>query len=251
MNKIFEYKVAIVTGGASGIGKSTAVAFARLGAKIAVVDVQDGSETVELVKQAGSEAIFIKCDVSKDAEVEAMVNQTVKTFGRLDFAINNAGVEGVLSPVHKLSESDWDKTININLKGIWLCMKHQIPYMLQQGSGSIVNTASIAGVMGFANMAAYVSSKHGVVGLTKTAALELAKSGIRVNAICPGAIKTPMAERGMGGNAEMEKAYLSMIPMGRMGKPEEIADTAVYLCSDAAGYVTGQIMVADGGWTTQ
>ena len=179
-----------------------------------------------------------------------MVEKTIKTYGRLDFAINNAGIEGVQTPLQDLAESDWDKTINVNLKGIWLCMKHEIPYILQQGKGAIVNTASIAGLVSFSNMAAYVSSKHGVVGLTKVAAMELAKTGIRVNAICPGVIKTPMVERALAG-PEIEKAYNAMIPLGRMGKPEEMADTMVYLCSDAAAYVTGHALVADGGWVAQ
>lgn len=250
MNKIFEYKVAIVTGGASGIGQATAVAFAKLGAKVAVVDWHDGQATVDLVKKAGSDAIFIKCDVANEAEVKGMVDQTVKAFGRLDFGINNAGIEGVQTPFQELSESDWDRTIGINLKGIWLCMKHEIPYLLQQGSGAIVNTASIAGLVAFANMAAYVSSKHGVIGLTKVAAMELAKTGIRVNALCPGVIHTPMVDRALVG-PEVVQAYNNMIPVGRMGKPEEMADTIVYLCSDAASYVTGHAMVADGGWVAQ
>ena len=229
MEKIFEYKVAIITGGASGIGKSTAVAFARLGAKVVIADFQDGAETVELIKKIGGDGIFVKCDVSQEKDVKTMVETAIQTYGRLDFGINNAGVEGVQTPLQDLSEKDWDRTININLKGVWLCMKYQIPYILQQLKGAIVNTASIAGVIGFPNMAAYVSSKHGVTGLTKVAALELAKTGIRVNAVCPGVIKTPMVERGLGANIEAEKAYASMAPMGRMGKPEEIADTIVYL----------------------
>ena len=251
MEKIFQDKVAIITGGASGIGRSTAIAFASRGAKVVIADMQDGRETLELVKKAGGEGVYIRCDVSQDSEVKSMVEKTIQTYGRLDFGINNAGTEGVQTPLQDLSEKDWDKTININLKGIWLCMKYEIPHILLQGKGAIVNTASIAGVVGFANMAAYVSSKHGVVGLTKVAALELAKTGIRVNAVCPGVIMTPMVQRGLGGDPEIEKAYSNMIPMGRMGKPEEIAETIVYLSSDASSYVTGHALVADGGWVVQ
>jgi len=249
MEKIFEYKVAIVTGGASGIGKATAIAFARLGAKVVVADTKDGAETVALIKKAGGEGLFIHCDVSQEKDVKSMVEETIKTYGRLDYGVNNAGVEGVQTSLQDLSEKDWDRTININLKGVWLCMKHEIPYMLQQGQGAIVNTASIAGVVGFPNMSAYVSSKHGVAGLTKVAALELAKKNIRVNAICPGVIRTPMVDRAI--TPETESLYTSAIPVGRMGKSEEMADSIIYLCSDAASYVTGHIMIADGGWTAQ
>jgi len=249
MEKIFEGKVAIVTGGASGIGKAAAVAFASRGAKVVVADVQDGAETLALIKKAGGEAIFVKCDVSKESDVKELLDKTIQTYGRLDYGVNNAGTEGVQTPMQNLSEKDWDRTININLKGIWLCMKHEIPYLLKQGKGAIVNTASIAGVVGFPGMAAYVSSKHGVIGLTKVAALELAKTNVRVNALCPGVIHTPMVDRAL--SPELETAYNAMIPQGRMGQPEEMANTIVFLCSDAASYVNGHAMVADGAWVAQ
>ncbi len=251
MERIFENKVAIITGGASGIGKSAAIAFARRGAKVVLADMQDGKETLELVKEEGGEGIFVHCDVSQDADVKAMVEKTIQTYGRLDFGVNNAGIEGIQIPFHQLSEKDWDRTININLKGIWLCMKYETPHLLKQNKGAIVNTASIAGVVAFANMAAYVASKHGVIGLTKVAAMELAKTGVRVNALCPGVIRTPMVDRALGGDVAVENAYNQMIPVGRMGTPEEMADSIVYLCSDASSYVTGHAMVADGGWVVQ
>lgn len=248
---MFESKVAIITGGASGIGQAAAIAFARLGAKVVLADVQDAGNTLHQVRSQGSEGIFVQCDVSREEDVKAMVGKTIETYGRIDFGINNAGIEGANKSLIDLTEAEWDKTIDINLKGVWLCMKHEIPYILKQHKGAIVNTASIAATVGFPNMAAYVSSKHGVAGLTKVAALELAKADLRVNAICPGAIHTPMAERGMGGDPQSINAYTSMIPMGRMGQPEEIADTIIYLCSESASYITGMVMVADGGWTVQ
>ncbi|MBS1683443.1 MAG: glucose 1-dehydrogenase [Bacteroidetes bacterium] len=249
MKRMFESKVAIITGGASGIGQATAIAFARLGAKVVLADVQDAGDTLHHVRQPGGDGIYVKCDVSKEADVKALVGKTIEEYGRLDFGINNAGVEGANKSLRDLTEAEWDKTVDINLKGVWLCMKHEIPYILQQSKGAIVNTASIAAMVGFPNMAAYVASKHGIAGLTKVAALELAKTDLRVNAICPGAIRTPMAERGMGSDPQSVNAYTSLIPMGRMGLPEEIADTIVYLCSPSASYITGMVMVADGGWT--
>lgn len=251
MEKVFAGKTVIVTGASFGIGRATALAFAQRGAKVAVVDYVDGSETVAAIKALGGEASFIKCDVSKDAEVKAMVEQTVKTFGGLDYAVNNAGTEGKQSPMQDLSEADWDKTIDVNLKGVWLCMKYQIPQMLKKGKGAIVNMASIAGVIGFPTSGAYCASKHGVIGLTKVAALENATTGIRVNAICPGLIKTPMLERAFEGSVEKEQMYVMGVPMKRLGTPEEISESVVHLCSDASSLTTGQALIIDGGWVAQ
>lgn len=251
MRKQFEGKVAIVTGGSFGIGRATAIAFASRGAKVSVVDWIEDSETLNLIKAAGGDAIFVKCDVSKDADVKAMVEKTVNTFGKLDYAFNNAGIEGVSAITHECTEEIWDKTVGVNLKGVWLCMKYEIQQMLKQGKGAIVNTASIAGLVGFQGLPAYTSSKHGVIGLTKTAALEYAKLGIRVNAVCPGVIKTPMIDRFTGKNKEAEKQFENMEPVGRMGQPEEVAEAAIWLCSDAASFVTGDAMAVDGGWIAQ
>lgn len=251
MEKIFENKVVIITGAASGIGQATAVAFAQRGAKVVVADYSDGNATVELVKNAGGQGIYVQCDVSDDKAVKAMVEKTVRTYGQIDYAVNNAGTEGEMMPFHEITDAIWNKTVNTDLKGVWLCMKYEIPYMLKRGKGAIVNTASIAGLVAFPNIAAYVAAKHGVIGLTKTAAVEYAKSGIRVNAICPGVIKTPMIERALHGDPQVEKMYAAGAPMNRLGKPEEMAETIVYLCSDAASYTTGHALVSDGGWVAQ
>jgi len=251
MEKIFFGKVALVTGGSFGIGRATAIAFAAKGAKVVIADCVEDADTLNLIKEAGGEAIFVKCDVADVNNVKAMLSKTIAQYGRLDYAFNNAGVEGLSAPVHECTDANWDKTIGINLKGVWLCMKEEIPYMLKQGKGAIVNNASIAGLVGFPNIPAYVASKHGVLGLTKNAALEYAKSGIRVNAVCPGVIKTPMIDRFTGKNKEVEKQFESAEPIGRMGEPEEVAEAVTWLCSDAASFVTGHSMAVDGGWVAQ
>ena len=251
METTFENKVVIVTGGSSGIGKATALAFAKKGAKVAVVDWIENSETMNLIKELGSETIFIKCDVSKTDDVKAMVAKTIDTFGRLDYAFNNAGIEGASAPTHECTEENWDKIIGVNLKGIWLCMKYEIPEILKQGKGAIVNCASVAGLVGFSGLPAYVASKHGIIGLSKSAALECAKLGIRINVVCPGVIQTPMIDRLTGKTKEAIEQFTELEPIGRFGKPEEIASAVVWLCSDEASFVTGLAMAVDGGFVAQ
>ena len=246
-----EGKVALVTGGSSGIGRNSALAFAREGAKVVVADVlpEGGDETVRMIKEAGGEGVFVKADVSKETEVEALIAKTIEVYGRLDYAHNNAGIQGEKGTMTDCTEENWDRVMNINLKGIWLCMKYEIIYMVEHGGGAIVNTSSAVGLVGRPRYPAYVVSKHGVVGLTRVAALAYAKAGIRVNAVCPGPIDTAMGERvrtdypGAGIAAD--------VPLGRRGNPKEVAEVVVWLCSDAASYVTGVAMPVDGGWLAQ
>jgi NAD(P)-dependent dehydrogenase (short-subunit alcohol dehydrogenase family) len=249
-------KVALVTGAASGIGRASALAFAREGARVVVSDIVEkgGHEVVDAIKNAGGEASFTRADVSKASDVEAMVNHAVETYGRLDYAFNNAGIEGELAPTAGASEAMWRRVIDINLTGVWLCMKYEIPQMLKQGGGAIVNMSSILGLVGFANAAAYTAAKHGVVGVTKAAALEYADKGIRINAVCPGFIRTPMVmERGVqaGADPEAQQGIASLHPMGRMGEPEEIAQAVIWLCSDEASFVTGYPLAIDGGYVVR
>ena len=246
-------KVALVTGGSSGIGRATAQIFAREEARVIVADVgaEGGVETVRLINDSGGEATFVQTDVAQPADAKGMVKKAVKTYGRLDCAFNNAGIEGVVQPTVDYDEADWDRVISINLIGVWLCMKYELQQMLTQGGGAIVNTASIAGLVGLPGFPAYVAAKHGVNGLTKTAALEYAKSGIRVNAVCPGAIRTPMFERGARDNPGIEEQVVAAEPIGRMAEPAEVGEAVVWLCSDAASFVTGLPMAIDGGWIAQ
>jgi len=243
-------KVGIVTGGTSGIGRDAAVLFARAGAKVVVAGRREveGKETIDQIRAAGGDGLFVKTDVSKAAEVHALVRKTVEKFGRLDVAFNNAGIEGAWIPITEQSEEDWDRTIDINLKGVWLCLKHEIKQMLKQGGGgAIVNMASVAGWIGSAGAATYCASKHGVIGLTKSAALETARSGIRVNVVCPAVVETPMGER-IFGAPEMRKYAIGLHPIGRFGRPMEIAEAVVWMCSERASFMTGQSLVLDGGF---
>ncbi len=251
MEKVFKGKVAIVTGGSFGIGRATAIAFAKRGANVVIADwIEDNDgTTIKNIKNEGGEAIFIKCDVSKSSDVKNLVEKTIDRFGRLDYAFNNAGIEGVTANTDECTEENFDKTIGVNLKGIFLCMKYEIPHMLNN-QGVIVNCASVAGLVGFAGLPAYVASKHAIVGLTKTAALEYAQKGIRVNAVCPGVIHTAMIDRLTGKDKEAEKQFTEMEPVGRMGEPEEIADAVVWLCSDGATFITGVALPVDGGFIT-
>ncbi|MBK9293269.1 MAG: SDR family oxidoreductase [Oligoflexia bacterium] len=254
MKAFFKGKTAFITGASTGIGRATAIAFAQRGAQVAIVDrnIVEGQETLRLLEKMEVKAIFVKCDTSKEDEIKNAVDETIKKFKSLDFAFNNAGIEGTQGSTIDCTTENWDKVININLKGVWLCMKYQIPQMLKQtGGGAIVNCSSIAGVIGFPGIPAYVASKHGVIGLTKTAALEFAKQKIRVNAVCPGVIKTPMIDRFTHGEAQALKALSDGEPIGRVGQPEEIANAVLWLCSDEASFVTGHPMVVDGGWVAQ
>lgn len=249
-----EGKIALVTGAGSGIGRASALAFAREGAQVVVSDVNDGGgeETVSQIKQAAGVASFIHTDVSKAVEVDVLIKTTVETYGRLDCAFNNAGILGsVAVPTHEYPEDIWDRLIDINLKGVWLCMKYEIPEMLKQNAGAIVNMSSIWGLVGAGGFSAYVASKHGVAGLTKTAALECAQSGIRVNAVNPGPVDTPMVQGAFAQQPEMENAIITQEPAGRLAAPEEVAAAVVWLCSDAASFVVGHTLLVDGGFVAQ
>lgn len=253
INYSFQDKVAFITGGASGIGRATAMMFAESKGKVAVVDYDKtlGLKTVEQIRAAGGIAEFFHCNVAVGAEIKAAIDGTVQKFGKIDYAFNNAGIEGRQGATSDCTEENWDLVIDVNLRGVWYCMKYLIPLMLKNGGGSIVNCSSIAGQVGFAGVPAYTASKHGVIGLTKTAALENAKSKIRVNAICPGVIQTPMIDRFVAGNEEARAGLTAGEPMGRVGEPEEIASAALWLFSDASSFVTGHALTVDGGWVAQ
>lgn len=251
-NGKFAGKVAFVTGAGAGIGRAAALAFAREGAAVAVADRSDAHvrETARLIEEAGGRAVAVGCDVSRGQEVKAALDKTIEAFGRLDYAFNNAGIEQDIMPLADLREEQWDRILEVDLRGVFLCMKYQIPLLMKQGGGSIVNTSSGAGVKGFAGQSAYCAAKFGVVGLSKAAALDYAKANIRVNVICPGIIETPMMDRFSGGTPEGRERVIAQEPVGRMGKPEEIAAAVVWLCSENAAFVVGHAMVVDGGQTT-
>lgn len=251
MSKQFESKIVLVTGGNSGLGKAIAIAFAREGAKVALAArrAAEGEATLAAIRETGGEAIFIEADVSKTDQVETMIETCVAEFGGLDCAVNNAGILGTeFVPVAEYDEAVWDQVIDINLKGVFLCMKYQIPRMLARGGGAILNMSSVAGLKGGRVGSAYYASKHGVIGLTKAAAIEYASQGIRVNAVCPAVIETPMAEAAFQQDAELEARIIGMHPVGRLGEPGEVAATVLWLCSDKASFVTGIAHPVDGGY---
>ncbi|MBD2070651.1 SDR family oxidoreductase [Leptolyngbya sp. FACHB-671] len=241
-------KVALVTGGTSGIGRATAIAFGAAGAKVVFSGRREveGEETAALIRDTGAECLFVRSDISDEAEVQALVDKTIATYGRLDCAFNNAGIEPSLKPLHEQSIEDFDKLMSINVRGLFLCMRYEIQQMLNQGSGVIINNSSMGGLIAFPGISPYIASKHAVMGLTRSAALDYAKQGIRINAVNPGLIATAMMDRLRSGSTD---DVGSTVPMGRMGQAAEIAQAVVFLCSDAASYITGQPLVIDGGYT--
>jgi NAD(P)-dependent dehydrogenase (short-subunit alcohol dehydrogenase family) len=248
-----ENKVTLVTGGGSGIGRATAVLFAQEGAQVAVADINldTAEETVELIIAGGGQAFAFQADVSRADDVQAMVGEVVARYGRLDCAFNNAGIEGLPTRTMDVSEDDFDRIIAVNLKGVWLCMKYELEQMVAQGSGAIVNTASVAGLTGAHSMPAYAASKHGVVGLTRTAAVEYGRKNIRINAVCPSVIETPMVARGFEAFPQFIEATIRINPMRRLGQADEVARAVLWLCSDAASFTNGATLTVDGGFTAQ
>ena len=254
VNGSYAGKVAFITGAGGGIGRAAALAFAREGASVAVADVSEkaNQETARLIEEQGRRALAVRCDVTRAEDVKAALDKTVDAFGRLDFAFNNAGIEPRNpAPIADYDLEEWNRIIDIDLRGVFLCMKYEIPLMLKHGGGAIVNTSSGAGVIGIKGSPAYTAAKHGVIGLTRAPALDYAAQNIRVNAVCPGYIDTPMMNRFTGGTAEGRAKVISEEPIGRMGRPEEIANAVLWLCSEAAGFVVGSAMVIDGGQTIQ
>lgn len=249
---MFEYenKVAIVTGGSSGIGLAIASLFVERGAKVVIAarDEKNGVKAEKIIRSQGGECFFVKTDVSQASDVERLIATTITRFGHLNYAVNNAAIEGQKGFLD-WTEQEWDNIININLKGVWLCMKNQIPAMLNVGGGAIVNVSSVAGLIGFPMHTPYVAAKHGVHGLTKTASLEFAKQGIRINTVCPGTILTPMLEQGFANNPENAQIAINSTPMGRVGQPEELAEAVLWLCGSKSSFVTGATLSVDGGWS--
>jgi NAD(P)-dependent dehydrogenase (short-subunit alcohol dehydrogenase family) len=249
--KTLEHKVALVTGGTSGIGRATAIAFGVAGAKVVFSGRREaeGEDTANLIRKSGAECLFVRSDVSSESDVKALVQKTIETYGRLDCAFNNAGIESLMKPLHEQSVEHFDNLMAINVRGLFLCMKYEIQQMMTQGSGVIINNSSTSGLVAFAGTSPYVASKHAVMGLTRAAALDYAKQGIRINAVNPGLTATEMIDRFSNKDPAMEQQLASIVPMERIGKPEEISATVVFLCSDTASYITGQSLVIDGGYT--
>lgn len=253
MNTSFRNKVAFVTGAAGGIGFATAQAFAEAGAAVAITDINEKAAraAAETLARAGHRSLGLRCDVADEASVAAAIGQTVDTFGRLDAAYNNAGMHAPSVETADALAEDFDRVIAVNLRGVWTCMKHELRQMRKQGSGAIVNCSSQSGLAGIAGLGAYTASKHGVIGLTRAAALEYARSGIRINAICPGTVNTPMVAKAMADHPAQMQAVIDDIPLGRMGTPEEIASAVLWLCSPGAGFMIGQTVAPDGGYTAR
>ncbi len=244
---LLKAKIAVITGAGGGIGRAAALAFAREGGTLMLADIAGAEETAAMVKAAGGTAAAVRCDVSSRADVETLIQKTLSAYGRIDCALNNAGIESRISNTADITEEEFDRQIAVNLKGVWLCLKYELPQMVKQGGGAIVNTSSGAGIAGAPGWSAYSAAKHGVVGITRCAAVEYARSGIRVNAVCPGPIDSPMGKRIAADNPGYRDLLIAHTPNGRLGRPEEVAEAAVWLCSDAASLVNGSILAVDGG----